>query len=115
MKVTKISYQPQINNTSCTQRIKHFFTRNPHGIKIKVLLEDVFDKILPYGLEGPRKLPNSVSDPIEEYCYTIGKRIKFSKKDERKLRQLEGNEYLEFSTRLIEEKRFTIIEESKRI
>ena len=43
MKVTKISYQPQSNKVSCMQRVKHFFTRNPHGIKIKVLLEDVFD------------------------------------------------------------------------
>jgi len=34
MKVTKINYQPQINKTSCTQRINNFFTRNPHGIKI---------------------------------------------------------------------------------
>lgn len=110
MKVTKISTNQQSQKTSCIKNIKDFFCVRRYGLKLRTLAEDVFDRILPYGLDGPRKLSNSVSDPIEEYCYTIGKRIKFSKKDERKLRQLEGIEYLEFSTRLIEEKRFTIIE-----
>ena len=110
MKVTKISTNQQSQKTSCIKNIKDFFCVRRYGLKLRTLAEDVFDRILPYGLDGPRKLSNSVSDPIEEYCYTIGKRIKFSKKDERKLRQLEGIEYLEFSTRLIEDKRFTIIE-----
>ena len=110
MKVAKISTSQQLQKSSCIKNIKDFFSMRYYGLKLRTLVEDVFDRILPYGLVGPRKLPNSVSDPIEEYCYAIGKRIKFSKKDEQKLRQLEGNEYLEFSSKLIEEKRFTIIE-----
>ena len=110
MKVTKVSTSQQSQKTSCIKNIKNFFSARRYGLKLRTLAVDVFDKILPYGLEGSRKLPNSVSDPIEEYCYAIGKRIKFSKKDERKLRKFEGNEYLEFNSKLIEEKRFTIIE-----
>lgn len=110
MRIAKITtYQP-IQKISCTQKIKDFLTLKRGGFKLKTLAKDVFDKILPYGLEEPRKLPNSISDPIEEYCCAIGKRIKFSKKDTRKLKQLEGNEYLDFSSKLIEEKRFTIVE-----
>ena len=110
MKVTKISASQQSQKAFCIKNIKDFLSMRCYGLKLKTLAEDVFDKILPYGLDVPRELPNSVSDPIEEYCYSIGKRIKFSKKDERKLRQLEGNEYLEFSSKLIEENKFTIIE-----
>ena len=81
MKVTKISTSQQSQKTSCIKNIKDFFSARRYGLKLRTLAVDVFDKILPYSLEGSRKLPNSVSDPIEEYCYAIGKRIKFSKKD----------------------------------
>ena len=110
MRLAKITTCQPIQKISCIQKMKDFLTLRRSGLKLKTLAKDVFDKILPYGLEEPRKLPNSISDPIEEYCCAIGKRIKFSKKDTRKLKQLEGNEYLDFSSKLIEERRFTVVE-----
>lgn len=115
MKVTKISYQPQSNKVSCMQRVKHFFTRNPHGIKIKVLLEDVFDGTINRSgwlgyLRPSRELPNCVSGPDEDYSYTDGGFIKFSPQDEQILRNLEGDEFFEFRSKLIDENKFTIIE-----
>lgn len=116
MKVTKISYQPQINKKSCTQRIKHFFTRNPHGIKIKVLLEDVFDSTINrsgwFGyLRASRDLPNCVSGPEEDYSYADGGFIKFSPQDEQVLKNLKGDMYFEYRSKLIDENKFSVVKE----
>ena len=117
MKVTKISYQPQINKTSYTQRVKHFFTRNPHGIKIKVLLEDVFDSTINrsgwFGyLRASRDLPNYVSGPEEDYSFTNSNNIiKFSAKDEKILNSLDGRDFIDYRMKLIKERKYTIKKE----
>ena len=111
MKVTKINYQPQINKPSCTQRIKHFFTRNPHGIKIKVLLEDVFDSTinrtgwLGY-LRQSRDLPNCVSGPEEDYSYTDCGRVLFYPEDEQKMSKMTPRERVDYGSELIEQGRY---------
>ena len=113
MKVTKINntYQKPIVKKSCMQKIRHFFTRNPKGIKIKVLLEDVFDSTLNrrgwFNYLGPsRDLPNCVSGPDEDYDYIYSGRIEFYPEDEEKMSKMTPRERMDYGCKLIDEGRY---------
>ena len=113
MKVTKINntYQKPIVKKSCMQKIRHFFTRNPKGIKIKVLLEDVFDSTLNrrgwFDYLGPsRDLPNCVSGPDEDYDYIYSGRIEFYPEDEEKMSKMTPRERMDYGCKLIDEGRY---------
>jgi len=116
MKVTEINntYQKPIVKKSCMQKIRHFFTRNPKGIKIKVLLEDVFDSTLNrrgwFNYLGPsRDLPNCVSGPDEDYSYSDGGYIEFYLEDEEKMNKMTREEKYSYRTQLIRQKKYTTV------
>ena len=93
------------------QKIRHFFTRNPKGIKIKVLLEDVFDSTLNrrgwFNYLGPsRDLPNCVSGPDEDYDYIYSGRIEFYPEDEEKMSKMTPRERMDYGCKLIDEGRY---------
>ena len=113
MKVTKINntYQKPIVKKSCMQKVRHFFTRNPKGIKIKVLLEDVFDSTLNrrgwFNYLGPsRDLPNCVSGPDEDYDYVYSGRFEFYPEDVEKMRTMTREEKREFRRQLLLQNRY---------
>jgi len=113
MKVTKINntYQKPIVKKSCMQKIRHFFTRNPKGIKIKVLLEDVFDSTLNrrgwFNYLGPsRDLPNCVSGPDEDYDYIDAGYVEFYPEDVEKMSKMTVKERLNYKEKLIDEGKY---------
>ena len=113
MKVTKINntYQKPIVKKSCMQKIRHFFTRNPKGIKIKVLLEDVFDSTLNrrgwFDYLGPsRDLPNCVSGPDEDYDYIDAGYVEFYPEDVEKMSKMTVKERLNYKEKLIDEGKY---------
>jgi len=113
MKVTKINntYQSQVTKRTCMQKIKHFFTRNPKGIKIKVLLEDVFDSTLNRGgwfnyLGPSRDLPNCVSGPDEDYDYIDAGYVEFYPEDVEKMSKMTVKERLNYKEKLIDEGKY---------
>jgi len=120
MKVTKINntYQKPIVKKSCMQKIKYFFRYHPKGIKIRVLLEDVFDSTLNrrgwFDYLGPsRDLPNCVSGPDEDYDYkSSNSYIKFSPEDEKVLETLEGREYINYRFDLIKKRKYKVVREN---
>ena len=121
MKVTKINntYQKPIVKKSCMQKIRHFFTRNPKGIKIKVLLEDVFDSTLNrrgwFDYLGPsRDYPNYIG--IEEDYEGPKKMIQlesfeFYPEDVDKMRTMTEDEKLYYKGQLIRQKKYSIIKD----
>lgn len=119
MKITETnSIKQQTQKTSYLKQIKDFFKQKQYGLKLRVLAEDVFDKTI--NRDGwfdyfgkSRKLPNFVCDPIEEHYYATGEVVKFSSKDEKKLKKMNPVEYLEYSTKLINEKKFTVVRRDK--
>ena len=115
MKIQKNSnYQTKVNKTPCIQRVKKFFTNNFQGAKLKVLLEDVFDRTINRGgwfdyLAPSRDLPNCVSGPDEDYSYSDGGYIEFYLKDEEKMNKMTREEKYSYRTQLIRQKKYTTV------
>ena len=112
MKIQKNSnYQTKVNKTPCIQRVKKFFTNNFQGAKLKVLLEDVFDRTINRGgwfdyLAPSRDLPNCVSGPDEDYDYIDDGYLEFYPEDIEKMSKMTVKERLNYKEKLIDEGKY---------
>ena len=113
MKVAKINniHHKKAIKPTCMQRVKQFFMQNPKGIKIKVLLEDVFDSTINrsgwFDYLGPsRELPNCVSGPDEDYSFKDAGYLKFYPEDEEKMKNMTPRERIDYGDVLIQQGKY---------
>ena len=109
MKVIKISsIQPQKQNIRQNSKANVVFEKALSTKKVKTFFIDLYEKIFPYGLSGPRKLPNYISDVNEDFFYTDYKRLEFSLEDELKMAKMNSIERMDYKSKLIDEGKYTI-------
>ena len=106
MKVAKINNKIQTQTKINVQRIKNYLQQQQCCLKLRTLSQDVFYKIFPYGLTGPRELPNCVSGPDEDYSFKDAGYLKFYPEDEEKMKNMTPRERIDYKDVLIQQGKY---------
>lgn len=110
MKIVRINSIPKIkHNVTQFSKPNVTFESKLNTEKFKTFFYDLYRKIFPYGLSGPRKLPNFITAPEDLPGIKIQK-IVFPKNEEIYLDSLPMDEYLKYRSKLINEGKYKIVD-----
>ena len=108
MKVLRInSVQPQKQNIRQNSKANVVFEKALSTKRVKTFFIDLYRKIFPYGLSGPRKLPNFITAP-EDCVNVVFKQIKYFPEDVKKMKNMDVDTRIAYKQKLMSEGKYIL-------